>query len=119
GHPVEEAPARAVATAGGAVVFAGGTVVIALCSLAVARIPLVSALGYSAAIVVLIAVLTAVTLLPALLAILGTRINAVRVPFLRTPPHDHRPRGWARWAGAVGKRPTGAMLLGLAILLVL
>ena len=44
-------PARS-ATAGGAVVFAGGTVVIALCSLAVAQIPIVSALGYSAAIVV-------------------------------------------------------------------
>ena len=45
GHPVEEAAARSVATAGGAVVFAGSTVVIALCSLAVARIPIVSALG--------------------------------------------------------------------------
>jgi RND superfamily putative drug exporter len=119
GHPVEEAAARAVATAGGAVVFAGGTVVIALCSLAVARIPIVSALGYSAAIVVLIAVITAITLLPALLAALGTRINSLRVPFLRTPPHDHRPHGWARWARGVGKRATGAMVLGVAILLVL
>ncbi|MEK6271188.1 MAG: MMPL family transporter [Actinomycetota bacterium] len=119
GHPVEEAAARAVATAGGAVVFAGGTVVIALCSLAVARIPIVSALGYSAAIVVLIAVFTAITLLPALLAALGTRINSLRVPFLRTPPHDHRPHGWARWARGVGKRATGAMVLGVAILLVL
>jgi RND superfamily putative drug exporter len=119
GHPVEEAAARAVATAGGAVVFAGGTVVIALCSLAVARIPIVSALGYSAAIVVLIAVITAITLLPALLAALGTRINSLRVPFLRTPPHDHRPHGWARWARGVGKRATGAMVLGIAILLVL
>jgi putative drug exporter of the RND superfamily len=119
GHPVDEAAARAVATAGGAVVFAGGTVVIALCSLAVARLPLVSALGYSAAIVVLIAVITATTLLPALLAILGERINALRVPFLRTPAHDHRPHGWARWARGVGKRPLPAMLLGIAILLVL
>ena len=119
GHPVEEAAARAVATAGGAVVFAGGTVVIALCSLAVARIPIVSALGYSAAVVVLIAVITAITLLPALLAALGTRINSLRVPFLRTPPHDHRPHGWARWARGVGKRATGAMVLGIAILLVL
>jgi putative drug exporter of the RND superfamily len=118
GHPAEEAAARAVATAGGAVVFAGGTVVIALCSLAVARIPIVSALGYSAAIVVLIAVITATTLLPALLAALGTRINSLRVPFLRTPPHDHRPHGWARWARGVGKRATGAMVLGVAILLV-
>jgi putative drug exporter of the RND superfamily len=119
GHPVEEAAARAVATAGGAVVFAGGTVVIALCSLAVARIPLVSALGYSAALVVLIAVATATTLLPALLAILGTRIDRLRVPFLRPPPHDHRPHGWARWARGVGKRPLPAVLLGVAILLVL
>ena len=99
-----------MATAGGAVVFAGGTVVIALCSLAVARIPIVSALGYSAAVVVLIAVITAITLLPALLAILGPRINSLRVPFLRTPPHDHRPHGWARWARGVGKRATGALV---------
>jgi RND superfamily putative drug exporter len=119
GHRFEEAAARAVATAGGAVVFAGGTVVIALCSLAVARIPLVSALGYSAAIVVLIAVITATTLLPALLAILGDRINALRVPFLRPPPHDQRPHGWARWARGVGRRPLRAMALGIAILLVL
>ncbi len=119
GHPVEEAAARSVATAGGAVVFAGSTVVIALCSLAVARIPIVSALGYSAAVVVLIAVITAITLLPALLAILGTRINSLRVPFLRPPPHDHRPHGWARWARGVGKRAWPAMLLGVAILLVL
>jgi putative drug exporter of the RND superfamily len=119
GHDVQESAARAVATAGGAVVFAGGTVVIALCSLAVARIPLVSALGYSAAVVVLIAVITAVTLLPALLSILGTRIDSLRVPFLRPPAHDHRPHGWAKWARGVGSHATGAMLLGIAILVVL
>jgi putative drug exporter of the RND superfamily len=119
GHPPNEAAARAVATAGGAVVFAGGTVVIALCSLAVARIPIVSALGYSAAVVVLIAVITATTLLPALLSLLGERINALRVPFLHPPAHDHRPHGWARWARGVGKRPVPAMLLGVAVLLVL
>ena len=97
---MEEAAARAVATAGGAVVFAGGTVVIALCSLAVARIPIVSALGYSAAVVVLIAVITAITLLPALLATLGTRINSLRVPFLRTA--SARPQ--ASRLGEVGPR---------------
>jgi len=119
GFSVEESAARAVATAGGAVVFAGGTVVIALVSLAVAQIPLVSALGYSAAIVVAIAILTAVTLIPALLAIMGNRIDSLRVPFIKPPPHDHRPHGWARWARFIGRIPIPAMLAAVAVLVVL
>ena len=119
GFSVEESAARAVATAGGAVVFAGGTVVIALVSLVVAQIPLVSALGYSAAVVVAIAILTAITLIPALLAIMGTRIDSLRVPFIKPPPHDHRPHGWARWARFIGRIPVPAMLAAIAILVVL
>jgi putative drug exporter of the RND superfamily len=119
GFSVEESAARAVATAGGAVVFAGGTVVIALVSLAVAQIPLVSALGYSAAVVVAIAILTAITLIPALLAIMGTGIDRLRIPFIKPPPHDHRPHGWARWARFIGRIPFPAMLVAVAILVVL
>ncbi len=119
GHDYAEAAARATATAGGAVVFAGGTVIIALLSLAVAQIPIVSALGYSAALVVVIAVLAAITLLPALLAILGDRINSLRVPFIKPPAHDHRPHGWARWARMIGRRPAIWVLAAVAILVVL
>jgi RND superfamily putative drug exporter len=119
GHPVVESVGRAVATSGSAVVFAGGTVVIALCSLALAGIPLVSSMGLAAAIVVVVAIVAAITLLPAILGLLGARIESWKVPFLNTPPHDSRPHGWARWAHWVAGRAWPAVLGSVALLLVL
>ncbi|GAA3631250.1 MMPL family transporter [Kineosporia mesophila] len=71
----EESAARAVAKAGSAVVFAGLTVIIALVGLAVARIPFLTVMGVAAAGAVLVAVLIALTLLPALLGLLGARLT--------------------------------------------
>ncbi len=120
GFAPEDAAARAVATAGSAVVFAGTTVVIALCSLAVARIPTVSALGYTAAVAVLVAVCAAVTLLPALLALAGERINSLHLPFVsKEKVHDTRPHGWARWARGVARHPIPAAIAATALLLLL
>ncbi len=75
GLQMHESIARAAATSGGAVFFAGGTVTIALVSLAVAGIPLVTTMGLMAGIAVVVAVLGALTLLPAALAITGPRIT--------------------------------------------
>jgi putative drug exporter of the RND superfamily len=119
GMEMRESIARATATAGGAVVFAGGTVVIALCSLYFAGIPLVTTLGYTAAIAVVVAVMAATTLLPALLGALGPRIASLRVKLGRTHPDDHQPHGWARWARAVAARPWRSMVAGLVVLAVL
>ena len=119
GHSVEEAAGRAIATSGSAVLFAGSTVVIALCSLALANIPLVSAMGFAAAVVVVIAIAAALTLLPGVLGLLGRRIESLRVPLLKTPAHDHRPHGWARWAQWIGQRSWPAMIAAVAVLLVL
>jgi putative drug exporter of the RND superfamily len=119
GHSVEEAAGRAIATSGSAVLFAGGTVVIALCSLALANIPLVSAMGFAAAVVVVIAIAAALTLLPGILGLFGPRIESWRVPFLSTPVHDHRPHGWARWAHWVAEHAWPAMVVAVAVLLVL
>ena len=84
GMEMHESIARAVGTAGTAVVFAGCTVVIALVSLAVAGIPLVSSLGYTSAVAVATAVLAAITLLPALMALVGRLIDSLALPaFLR------------------------------------
>ena len=116
GLPIEESVARAAATSGGAVFFAGGTVTIALVSLAVAGIPLVTTMGLMAAIAVVVAVLAALTLLPAGLAILGPRIESLRV---HKPASDEQIRKglWARWAGEIAHRPIVAGLAALAILI--
>jgi len=119
GMELRESIARATATAGGAVVFAGFTVMIALLSLAFAGIPLVSTLGYTAAVAVVVAVFAATTLLPAMLGALGPRINSLRVHFGKTHPDDKKPHGWLRWADNVADRPWTAAIASLLVLFVL
>jgi RND superfamily putative drug exporter len=119
GMEVRESIARATATAGGAVVFAGFTVVIALCSLAFAGIPLVSTLGFTAAIAVVVAVCAAATLLPAMLGALGPHIDSLRVPGTSADPDDQEPHGWRRWARGVADRPWRSAIAALAVLVVL
>jgi RND superfamily putative drug exporter len=115
GLAVQESIARAVATSGGAVFFAGGTVTIALVSLAVAQIPLVTTMGLMAGIAVVVAVLAALTLMPALLAITGPRIESLRVRAVH--PESAKGGLWAKWANDIAKRPLLAGLAALAILL--
>ncbi|MBK5231536.1 MAG: MMPL family transporter [Thermoleophilia bacterium] len=119
GHEPQEAAARAAATAGGAVVFAGTTVILALLSLGLAGIPLVWTLGYSAAVAVAVAMLASVTLLPAILAMVGHGIDRLRIPL----PHDtsaaHPSHGWRRWAEGVARHPVAAALFSVLILLVI
>jgi putative drug exporter of the RND superfamily len=120
GFGFDESIARAAATSGGAVFFAGGTVTIALVSLAVANIPLVTTMGLMAAIAVVIAVLAALTLLPAGLAIAGPHINSLRVRRAHRdvrPDADTREGLWSRWANLIAAHPLLAGLTALAILL--
>ena len=119
GMEMRESVARATATAGGAVFFAGGTVVIALVSLLASGIPFVGTMGYAAAVAVVVAVLAAITLLPAMLGALGLRINSLRVRLGRTHPDDHQPHGWARWARGVVARPWRSLAASIVILVVL
>ncbi len=122
GLDVQESVAVTVATSGGAIVFAGTTVVIALLALAVAGIPLVSSLGYASAVAVVTAVLGAVTLLPALLSVIGHRIESLRVPKFLRPKEKAAGAGmWAAWGRAVTHRPLvaiGACLVVLAVLII-
>src|SRR6478752_4278963 len=117
GMEFHESIALAVGTAGTAVVFAGCTVVVALLSLFVAGIPLVAALGYTAAVAVGTAVLAAVTLLPALMALAGRHIDSLALPVWLHPKDDPEKEGlWGRWAGFVTRHPLIPVLIAVALM---
>jgi RND superfamily putative drug exporter len=115
GEPVEEAVGRAIATSGQAVLFAGFTVMVAIWGLWVSGIPFIGMIGTVASISIAIAVLAALTLLPALLGAIGPRIDALGLPRLRHRV-DLEDRGlWARWARTVARHPWPALVAGLAL----
>ena len=111
-----ESVGRAVGTAGSAVVFAGTTVFIALAGLSLAGVPFLTVMGLAAAATVAVAVLVAVTLLPALLGFAGTRLT----PRGRALRRAERSRGVRnRWGTAVTSHPVVTLVVGaLALLLV-
>ena len=113
-----ESVARAVATSGGAVLFAGCTVVVAVCSLAVAGIPLVTTLGLTTGLMVALAMVCALTLLPAILALVGARVNALPLPGRRpAEAADLEHSRWARLARWIVHRPFLAVVLALAVMI--
>jgi putative drug exporter of the RND superfamily len=118
GMATNESIARSVATSGGAVLFAGCTVMVALLSLAVVNIPLVTTLGYTAALVVAVAMTAALTLLPAILGMVGDRIDSLRLP-LPGAKQDGEPHGWRRWGGFVASHPLPCALIALVVLVAL
>ncbi|WP_219460628.1 MMPL family transporter [Nonomuraea rhizosphaerae] len=114
GLPVQESVRRTVASSGGAVVFAGGTVIIALSALLLGGFPLLRTLGWITGISVVTAVLTSVTLVPALLGLLGHRVNALRVPFLGRRGSDTS--GWSGLGSWVARRPWRVLLSSVLVL---
>ncbi|MGW6153477.1 MMPL family transporter [Streptomyces sp. NPDC055144] len=123
GRDREEAAGRAVGTAGSAVVFAGLTVVIALVGLAVVNIPMLTKMGIAAAGTVAIAVLIALTLIPALLGYAGKRVHgrkARKVLAAEKKPEPKTNMG-TRWARFVMRRPVAVLLtavVGLGVMAV-
>ncbi|MFF5786322.1 MMPL family transporter [Streptomyces sp. NPDC012693] len=112
GREKEDAAGRAVGTAGSAVVFAGLTVVIALVGLAVVNIPMLTKMGFAAAGTVVIAVLIALTLIPALLGFAGDKVVG-RKQRKGTAKASDKPNGGTRWARFVIRRPVMVLVVGV------
>jgi RND superfamily putative drug exporter len=119
GMDVADAAGTANATAGQAVLFAGTTVVIAILGLVLAGLPSVTMLGFSVAIVVVVAMLAAVTLLPGLLGMAGTKIDKLSI---HRKKHTAKPANATfsgRWAHHVGSHPKRYALASLVALIAL
>ncbi len=123
GRPKEEpdrvanAVVATVATAGRAVFFSGLTVLLGLIGLVLFEFMILRSVGIAGAVVVFLAAVSAMTLLPAILAIAGTRIDALAIR--RVTPTDDPNGPWARLARWVMRRPFSVLVPTLAILLLL
>ena len=122
GADVRSAVIAAVATAGRAVIFAGVTVCIAVVSLFVFGVPYLTILGLTSAMYIVLAVFATLTLLPALIAIAGDKIESVRLPFIRkrteVDPHDPDSLS-ARWVHKVLDHRRVVLPGGLLVLVLL
>ena len=105
GQDNQAALAGAMATSGSAVVFAGGTVVIATAALAFTGLGVLTSIGVSTAAMVFFAVAAAVTLLPAVLSLLGDKIDKGKVGRRHRPAKPAEDTAWWRFGHRVAGRP--------------
>jgi putative drug exporter of the RND superfamily len=121
GKDRHDAVVEAVTTAGRSVIIAGATVVIAVLGLLLTGLPYMYGVAISASIAVLVVMLAAVTLLPALLSYLGPRVDRLKIPFLgrtlRVEENGQSPA--ARWSHMVQRRPWPFAIAATVLLLAL
>src|SRR5438105_83786 len=120
GSDVESALVETMTHAGHSVIVSGTTVAVGLLAMIVLPLPLLRGMGIGGMLIPVVSVLASLTLLPALLAVLGTRINSVRVMPKRLIDRGHPEDGaWGRWARFVLRRPLAVASVGLVIVAVL
>jgi RND superfamily putative drug exporter len=114
-----DAVVESISTAGRSVLVAGTTVVISLLGLLLMGLPYLYGAAVATIVSVLIVMAASVTLVPALMAMAGRRIDRFHVPGTNRPVADPARTPAARWGGAVQRRPLVAAIAGVAVLLVL
>ncbi len=120
GRDVETALVQTMTHAGRSVIVSGSTVAIGLLAMVALPLPLIRSMGIGGMLIPAVSVLASLTLLPALLAVLGQRINAVRVMPRRLLDAGHgEAGGWGRWARFVLRRPVAVAGVGLELVVTL
>jgi putative drug exporter of the RND superfamily len=120
GNDVESALVETMTHAGHSVIVSGSTVAVGLLAMTVLPLPLLRGMGIGGMLIPVVSVLATLTLLPALLAVLGTRINSVRVMPKRFIDQGHPEDGaWGRWARFVLGRPVAVATIGVVLVAVL
>jgi RND superfamily putative drug exporter len=120
GEDVETALVETMTHAGRSVIVSGSTVAVGLLSMIVLPLPFIRSIGIGGMLIPAVSVITAITLLPALLATLGTRINSLRLLPKRLVDSGHPEDGlWGRWARFVLRRPWPVAIAGITIVAVL
>src|SRR5205814_7107612 len=116
GEDVETALVETMTHAGRSVIVSGSTVAVGLLSMIVLPLPFIRSIGIGGMLIPAVSVICAITLLPALLATLGTRINSVKLLPKRFVDTGHPEDGWwGRWGRFVMRRPVPVAVVGLAI----
>jgi putative drug exporter of the RND superfamily len=120
GEDPETALIETMRHAGRSVIVSGSTVAIGLVSMVILPIPVIRSIGIGGMLIPAVSVLTSITLLPALLAMLGHRINRLRVMPRRIVERQDPTTGfWHRWAQVVTRRPIPVAAVGIAIVALL
>ncbi len=120
GRTVDDAVVETMQHAGRSVIVSGTTVAIGLVSMLLLPLPFIRSIGIGGMLIPLVSVVASITLTPALLRLLGPKINRVRVmPKRLLTPDDAESGFWKRWAAMVSKRPLLIFLAGAAIVLLL
>ena len=120
GATPKEAAAVAASTAGRAVIFAGATVAISVVGLATIGLDFITKMGIGASLSVLTSVAIAVTLLPAVLALLGHKVDRLKIPFIKTPDDSlaaAQKTAVARWGRFVTSHAWVFLIVPLAVML--
>jgi RND superfamily putative drug exporter len=116
GEDVETALVETMTHAGRSVIVSGSTVAVGLLSMIILPLPFIRSIGIGGMLIPAVSVVAAITLMPALLAVLGERINSVRLMPKRFVDHGHPEDGaWGRWARFVLRRPWAVAAVGLTI----